>query len=83
MLKQRVDNLNKQNHRKLERSIYVVLALHILSKMSSMGHNQQLKEIEVDRHQELVMDHGSDAKVIYVRLLEVGIVGALALTRYW
>jgi hypothetical protein len=64
LLKQRVDNLNKLIHRQLERSIYVALVLHILSKLSSMGHNQQLKEIEVDRHQELVMNHGSDAQVI-------------------
>jgi hypothetical protein len=28
-----------------------------------MGHNQQLKVIEGDRHQELVMDHGSDEQV--------------------
>jgi hypothetical protein len=29
-----------------------------------MGHNQQLKENEGDRHQELVMDRGSDEQVI-------------------
>jgi hypothetical protein len=39
--KQRVDNLNKLILRRLERSTYGVLALHTLSKLSSMGHNQQ------------------------------------------
>ena len=62
--KQRVDNLNRLILRQLVRNIYVALALHTLSKLSSMGHNQQLRGIEVDRHQELVMDHGSDVQVI-------------------
>jgi hypothetical protein len=64
LLRQRVDNLNRLILRQLARSIYVALALHTLSKLSSMGHNQQLRVIEVDRHQELVMDHGSDEQVI-------------------
>ena len=50
--------------RQLAKSIYVALALHTLSKLSSMGHNQRLTVIEVDRHQELVKNHGSDAQVI-------------------
>jgi hypothetical protein len=49
--KLRVDNLNRLILRQLVRNIYVALALHTLSKLSSMGHNQQLKVIEVDRHQ--------------------------------
>jgi hypothetical protein len=62
--KLRDDNPNKLILRQLERSIYVALALHTLSKLSSMGHNQRLTVIEVDRHQGLVKHHGSDVQVI-------------------